>query len=56
MIGDIIGRVTWRSDAHQPAPSMRAASYSSVGMPRRPARLTMIPAPMPQIPIITSAG
>ena len=56
MIGDIIGRVTLRNDAHHPAPSIRAASYSSLGMPCRPARLTMMPAPMPQIPIITSAG
>ena len=56
MTGDIIGRVTLRSCAQQPAPSILAASYSSVGMPRRPARLTMIPAPMPQIPMNTSAG
>ena len=56
MTGDIIGSVTLRSWAHQPAPSIRAASYSSVGMPRRPARLTMIPAPIPHSPMNTRLG
>ncbi len=32
------GSVTWRNDAHGPAPSTRAASYSSRGMSCSPAR------------------
>ena len=56
MTGESIGKVTWRSVARLPAPSMRAASYSSVGMPRMPARLMMIAAPMPQMPMNTRPG
>ena len=38
MTGEIIGIVMLRSDANAPAPSIRAASYRSVGMPLQPAR------------------
>ena len=39
-----------------PAPSMRAASYSSVGTDWRPAMLMIMKLPIAHSPIIDSAG
>ena len=51
MYGDSIGIVTWRKHRHEPAPSIRAASYSDSGMPCRPASQIIIPLPAPHSPM-----
>ena len=56
MTGVIIGRVMFRNLLPAPAPSISADSYSSVGMPRRPARKTSANWPAPSWAIITSAS
>src|SRR5579859_7508735 len=46
-VGEIIGKVTWRKRLMVLAPSIEAASYSSLGMPCRPARkMTIMLPPM----------
>lgn len=42
MVGASSGSVMWRNRCQVPAPSMRAASCSSAGMPCRPARYSIM--------------
>ena len=58
IVGEIIGSVTFQKRRQAPAPSIEAASYSSCGMPWRPARkiTIMLPPMAPQSAITISAG
>ena len=47
MTGEISGQVTSRNSRQEPAPSIVAASYRSVGTLRSAAMLMMIALPMP---------
>ena len=57
-VGEIIGSVTCQKRCQALAPSIEATSYSSCGMPCRPARkiTIMLPPMAPQSAIIISAG
>jgi len=54
--GEIIGRVTNQSLGNGPAPSIMAASYSSVGTPCSAARYRTMPPPTPHILMTMKAG
>jgi len=45
MVGESSGSVTWRNCSQKPAPSMRAASYNSSGIPCMPASMMIVFSP-----------
>ncbi len=56
MIGEMLGRVMWRSRAQAPAPSSSAASYCSFGTSSSAAMKMTIRSPTPHSARAVSAG